>query len=632
MPSSASPKARFPPCRATNCKASSRTNSATFCTAICGSICGLMGVVFGVAALGYIGHSILRNALFFGLARRDGGRGALAFAAIGGGLAVLGFVGVLGGNLIRAAISRQREYLADASAVQYTRNPQGIGGALVKLASTGGVIASPKAVECGHLLFEDGLARGFFNPFATHPPIRKRIKKVLPQWDGELPAPAPAMRRRRQIPRPLHTRPPPLPPVSPRPVFPPPRIFMSTAIRPRRASAKTTRTRARMRGDFCANSIRKSPPPPPIRLAPAPSSMRCCSIAKTPLAARAKSIICAAPPIPPFSRCSKQSSPPSPPRRPRIACRWSIFACRLCAACRPRRRRFSNRISPSSSKPTKRSNSSNGARKRSQSPASRRAARDSPSNLSPPPPPPRFRCSPAPAAKRRRARRLRSRAARLGQKTRFLRRAFSSRFFARGVFFFARGRRAAQTRARQSRRRMRRPRRSRRHRKRRIAARFRLDSRLPDAAFRISRGGRRRRDGGGASHRGFAVARARMRQNRFFGFRHPHLQPARLRPRRARKLSAPRRFFRRRAARAFFGDEPRPLGNGANRRSVWRDSARRAIGCESKAKSASRKTNRRGGESTAGDARAPRSRGGACGGFFAPAPNRRGIFCAGILC
>ena len=153
----------------------------------------LMGVVFGVAALGYIGHSILRNALFFGLARRDGGRGALAFAAVGGGLAVLGFVGVLGGNLIRAAISRQREYLADASAVQYTRNPQGIGGALVKLASTGGVIASPKAVECGHLLFEDGLARGFFNPFATHPPIHKRIKKVLPQWDGELPAPAPAL-------------------------------------------------------------------------------------------------------------------------------------------------------------------------------------------------------------------------------------------------------------------------------------------------------------------------------------------------------------------------------------------------------------------------------------------------------
>ena len=152
----------------------------------------LMGVVFGVAALGYIGHSILRNALFFGLARRGGGRGALAFAAVGGGLAVLGFVGVLGGNLIRAAISRQREYLADASAVQYTRNPQGIGGALVKLASTGGVIASPKAVECGHLLFEDGLARGFFNPFATHPPIRKRIKKVLPQWDGELPAPASA--------------------------------------------------------------------------------------------------------------------------------------------------------------------------------------------------------------------------------------------------------------------------------------------------------------------------------------------------------------------------------------------------------------------------------------------------------
>lgn len=152
----------------------------------------MMGIIFGVAALGYIGHSLFRNALIFSAVRRGGGRGALAMAAIGGGLAALGFVGVMGGNLVRAAVSRQREYLADASAVQYTRNPQGIGGALVKLAATGGVLASPKAAECGHLLFEDGISRGFFNPFATHPPIRKRIKKVLPQWDGALPDSPPA--------------------------------------------------------------------------------------------------------------------------------------------------------------------------------------------------------------------------------------------------------------------------------------------------------------------------------------------------------------------------------------------------------------------------------------------------------
>ena len=348
----------------------------------------LMGVVFGVAALGYIGHSILRNALFFGLARRDGGRGALAFAAVGGGLAVLGFVGVLGGNLIRAAISRQREYLADASAVQYTRNPQGIGGALVKLASTGGVIASPKAVECGHLLFEDGLARGFFNPFATHPPIRKRIKKVLPQWDGELPAPAPTLATTTADSAPAA-------PAAAAAGFAAAGFSAAAGFHVDGDSAAArvgqndpdARAHARrfLRETQSANRRRRRKPVWRSR-------RRLCiaaRIAKTPPAARAKSIICAAPPTPPFSRCSKQSSPPSPPRRPRIACRWSIFACRLCAACRPRRRQFSNRISPSSSKPTKRSNSSNGARKRSQSPASRRAALDSPSNLSPPPPPSR---------------------------------------------------------------------------------------------------------------------------------------------------------------------------------------------------------------------------------------------------
>ena len=140
----------------------------------------LIGIVFGIAALGYIGYASMRSSIYI---RRDPREMAMTIA-IGLTLTILGFFGVLAGNMIRAAISRQREYLADASAVQYTRNPGGIGNALIKLARTGGKVAAPGAAECSHMLFEEGVKAGLSNPMATHPPIRKRIKRVLPNWDG----------------------------------------------------------------------------------------------------------------------------------------------------------------------------------------------------------------------------------------------------------------------------------------------------------------------------------------------------------------------------------------------------------------------------------------------------------------
>jgi hypothetical protein len=103
---------------------------------------------------------------------------------------VVGFVGLLFGNLIKAAVSRQREYLADASAVQFTRNPGGIAGALKRIGAAvfGSKLASPCAAEASHMYFASGVA----SMFATHPALDDRIRRLEPQWDGEFPPAIPA--------------------------------------------------------------------------------------------------------------------------------------------------------------------------------------------------------------------------------------------------------------------------------------------------------------------------------------------------------------------------------------------------------------------------------------------------------
>jgi hypothetical protein len=108
---------------------------------------------------------------------------------IGLGLLVIGWVGLFFAKLIRSSVSRQREYLADASAVQFTRYPAGIAGALKKI---GGLAAASRirdahADECSHLFFGDAFAGSFFNLFATHPPLAKRIGRIDPGFDGTFP-------------------------------------------------------------------------------------------------------------------------------------------------------------------------------------------------------------------------------------------------------------------------------------------------------------------------------------------------------------------------------------------------------------------------------------------------------------
>ena len=100
-------------------------------------------------------------------------------------LLIIGWLGVFFGRLIQAAVSRQREFLADASSVQFTRNPLGLSGALQKIGGSSSRMASPHASDASHLFFASGLADSFFNLMATHPPIPDRIRAIDPTWDGK---------------------------------------------------------------------------------------------------------------------------------------------------------------------------------------------------------------------------------------------------------------------------------------------------------------------------------------------------------------------------------------------------------------------------------------------------------------
>ena len=102
---------------------------------------------------------------------------------------IVGYVGLFFGRLIKAAVSRQREYLADASAVQFTRNHAGIGGALKKIGGLAGqsYVNSPAAETASHMFFGSAVRQWAYSPFGTHPPLVNRIRAIDPQFDGIFP-------------------------------------------------------------------------------------------------------------------------------------------------------------------------------------------------------------------------------------------------------------------------------------------------------------------------------------------------------------------------------------------------------------------------------------------------------------
>ena len=146
----------------------------------------LMGVLYGIVIIGMAGYYLLYSASF-SRRRMSNNKGAGGILALAIGLMVIGFSGTFFGELIKAAVSRQREYLADASAVQFTRNPDGIAGALKRIGGLkfGSKVRNPDASEVSHAFFAQGVS-GFMQVLsATHPPLAKRILRIDPHWNGE---------------------------------------------------------------------------------------------------------------------------------------------------------------------------------------------------------------------------------------------------------------------------------------------------------------------------------------------------------------------------------------------------------------------------------------------------------------
>lgn len=160
----------------------------------------LIAILNGILFLGHIGYYMLRGSSRAGAIRassrssgnsKNNGGGGIVLLALG--LVVIGYVGSFFGNLIKAAVSRQREFLADASAVQFTRNPRGIAGALKAIGShsVSSKIKNQNADENSHLFFGEAISR-WASIFATHPPLSTRIKRLEPHWNGKYPAARPA--------------------------------------------------------------------------------------------------------------------------------------------------------------------------------------------------------------------------------------------------------------------------------------------------------------------------------------------------------------------------------------------------------------------------------------------------------
>ncbi len=148
----------------------------------------LIALLHGILLIGLIGQYIAGGSHGYGYRRyrrRDSKQASLGFA-----LMAIGYGGTFFGNIIKAAVSRQREFLADASAVQFTRNPMGISGALKKIGGhvDGSQLSNGNAAEFSHLFFGQGVSSFFSNIMATHPPLTERVRRIEPYWKGEFPA------------------------------------------------------------------------------------------------------------------------------------------------------------------------------------------------------------------------------------------------------------------------------------------------------------------------------------------------------------------------------------------------------------------------------------------------------------
>lgn len=166
----------------------------------------LIGILGGIVLLSLAGYTLLRATYYGSLARSKDNKAAAVIPILGIGLIIIGGIGSVFARIIQAAVSRQREFLADASAVQFTRNPNGIGDALRRIAGTPkGYIENAHSREMSHLFFANAVhANSLFGAsLASHPPLKKRIRAIMPTWDGTYLKPKP----QKEPPRPKGAKP-----------------------------------------------------------------------------------------------------------------------------------------------------------------------------------------------------------------------------------------------------------------------------------------------------------------------------------------------------------------------------------------------------------------------------------------
>ena len=146
-------------------------------------------IIFGILVIGLAGRATLWG--MRGGTRGKGNSGVLVILGIGLALLAVGYIGYFFGRLIQASLSRQREFLADASAVQFTRNPDGVTGALKKIGgyAIGSSLDTHRAAGISHFFFAQAFASNFGGLWATHPPLDVRIRAIDPRFDGTFPEP-----------------------------------------------------------------------------------------------------------------------------------------------------------------------------------------------------------------------------------------------------------------------------------------------------------------------------------------------------------------------------------------------------------------------------------------------------------
>ncbi len=147
----------------------------------------MIGILHGIQLLALIGYYVLRGSAWSGRRSSNDNKGGGAIILVAVAVIVIGWIGLFFARIIKASVSRQREYLADASAVQFTRNPDGIAGALkmIGASTAGSEVKASHAEEASHMFFASMFSDSFADIFATHPPLVKRIQKIDPRFDGD---------------------------------------------------------------------------------------------------------------------------------------------------------------------------------------------------------------------------------------------------------------------------------------------------------------------------------------------------------------------------------------------------------------------------------------------------------------